>query len=420
LRAALALSAVGTCVTVLTAYPAAASTSDLAPVTTAAATSVSTPAGSPSAPSSEASGEASIEAVAEAAAGAQDQADAQTDDAVARFFRNVEFTGLVDAYYTYNFNEPPTGTFTPLRNFDVRHNQFSVALVELALSKPPTPDDRVGFRFDLDYGQVAQIFNADPLDGNSLLNVQQAYVSYMMPVGSGLTLDFGKFVTPIGTEPTESKDNFNYSRAFLYALGPYYHVGARLGYAINEKVSLGGIIVNGWNASGDNNSGKSVGAGITIRPTPRVTIVQNVLVGPEQNDNSDDIRKLFDTNLAVTLTDTMAAGLNYAHNRDSIAGEDVHWQGLALYFRSQITPVFAVAPRFEIFNDDAGLVSGAVQDLREFTLTGELKSSGGLLFRAEYRRDWSNIDFFEKDGDFVDNQNTVTFSFVYSFSSKAP
>ena len=65
-------------------------------------------------------------------------------------------------------------------------------------------------------------------------------------------------------------------------------------------------------------------------------------------------------------------------------------------------------------------MSGAVQKLKEFTLTGELKSPGGLLFRAEYRRDWSNVDFFEKHGNFVDNQNTVTFSFVYSFSSKAP
>ncbi len=59
------------------------------------------------------------------------------------------------------------------------------------------------------------------------MNVQQAYVSYFAPVGSGLTFDVGKFVTPIGIEPTEANLNNNYSRAFLYALGPYYHVGAR-------------------------------------------------------------------------------------------------------------------------------------------------------------------------------------------------
>jgi hypothetical protein len=351
-------------------------------------------------------------------AAAQDPAAA--DDAVMAFFKKIEFTGLVDAYYTYNFNEPTTGSFTPLRNFDVRHNQFSVALVELALNKPATSDDRVGFRFDLDYGQVAQIFNSDPLDDNALLNVQQAYVSYMAPLGKGLTLDFGKFVTPVGTEPTESKDNFNYSRAFLYALGPYYHVGARLGYTINDKVAIGGMLVNGWNATGDNNSGKTVGLSATIKPISRVTFVQNFLIGPEQADNPDDIRKMSDTNLSVAVTNAVSAGFNYAYVADELAGDGVSWQGLALYLRTQITPVFAIAPRFEIFKDDAGIVSGAVQDLKEFTLTGELRHSDGLLFRVEYRRDWSNIDFFEKNGRAVDNQNTFTVAFVYSFSSKAP
>ena len=362
LFSALQAAAVGAVVgaTVLTAQPAAAaSSSDLVRAGSAATVSLSGTTAPSSAVAANLASDPSVEATTEPAteitADTQDPpTDSEVDAAVAKFFRKVEFTGLVDAYYTYNFNEPLTGTFTPLRNFDVRHNQFSVALVELALNKPATSDDRVGFRFDLDYGQVANIFNADPLDGNSLLNVQQAYVSYMLPVGSGLTLDFGKFVTPIGTEPTESKDNFNYSRSFLYALGPYYHVGARLGYAINEKVSLQGIIVNGWNASGDNNSGKSFGVGVTLKPTPKITFVQNLLVGPEQNDDTDDVRKLSDTNLAINFTDKMAAGLNYAYNRDSIAGDGVSWQGIALYYRNQITPVFAMAPRFEFFKDDAG------------------------------------------------------------------
>lgn len=337
---------------------------------------------------------------------------------VVDFLKKVEFTGLVDTYFTYNFNKPATGTYTPLRNFDVKHNQFSVALVELALNKPATSEDRVGFRFDLDYGQVAQIFNSDPLDGNNLLNVQQGYVSYVAPVGSGLTIDVGKFVTPIGTEPTESKDNYNYSRAFLYALGPYYHVGTRVGYTVNDKFSLGAMLVNGWNASGDNNSGKSFGLSATLKPTSKVTIIQNLLMGPEQNDNSDDVRTMSDTNLSVSLTDKLATGFNYAYVKDTVAGEKVSWQGLALYLRGQVTDVFAVAPRFEIFNDDAGLVSGAVQNLKEFTLTGELKHKDGLIFRAEFRRDWSDIDFFTKNGAATDNQNTFTVSATYSFSSK--
>jgi hypothetical protein len=343
-----------------------------------------------------------------------------SNDAVLEFFRKVEFSGLVDAYYTYNFNEPETGTFAQYRNFDVRHNQFSVALLELALTKPATDDSRTGFRFDLNYGQVAQIFNSDPLDTNALVNVQQAYLSYLAPVGKGLTFEFGKFVTPIGTEPTEANLNNNYSRAFLYALGPYYHVGARVSYPVHEKVTIGGMLVNGWNATGDNNSGKSVGGSITITPTSKVSIIQNVLVGPEQAGNADDVRTYSDTNLAVTATDKVTAGLNYVYAKDSIGSADINWQGLALYLKGQLTPSFAIAPRFEIFDDEDGFASGTPQSLKEFTLTGEVKHSSGLIMRLEYRRDWSDEDVFFKEGRSVNNQNTFTLAFIYAFSSKAP
>jgi len=352
----------------------------------------------------------------ESATAAQDSGT----DAVLEFFRKIEFSGLVDTYYTYNFNKPTTGSVTPLRNFDVRHNQFSLGLVELAMTRPVSQDDVVGFRFDLQYGQVAQIFNGDPLDNNALVNVQQGYVSYFAPVGSGLTLDVGKFVTPIGTEPTESNLNNNYSRAFLYALGPYYHVGARLAYTVNDKVAIGGMLVNGWNATGDNNSGKSVGGSVTIKPTSKLTFIQNVLVGPEQTDNSDDVRTYSDTNLAYTVNDTVSTGLNYVYAKDSLDGDGINWQGLALYFRHQATKTFAWSPRFEWFDDADGFASGTPQALKELTLTAEVKHPKGLIFRAEYRRDWSDEDYFVKNDTNVNNQNTFTVAFIYAFSSKAP
>ena len=89
-----------------------------------------------------------------------------------------------------------------------------------------------------------------------------------------------------------------------------------------------------------------------------------------------------------------------------------------LYFRGQVTSVFAVAPRFEYFDDGGGLVSGAVQKLKDFTLTGEFKSAEGVILKIEFRRDWSNVGAFTKNGNAVNNQNTFTASMVYAFSSK--
>ncbi len=141
----------------------------------------------------------------------------------------------MDGYYLWGVNE----TTPQLRNFDVNHNTFSLSYAEVAFAKPATETSRGGFRVDFGAGDTANMVNAFEPGGTDYLKyVQQAYVSYLAPVGKGLTIDFGKFVTPAGAEVIENKDNFNYSRGLLFALAiPYYHMGARVGYAVNDKVS---------------------------------------------------------------------------------------------------------------------------------------------------------------------------------------
>ena len=132
------------------------------------------------------------------------------------FLQSIEVYGLVDGYYGWAFNEVGPA----LRNFDVNHNNFSLNYVEFAIAKPVTEQSRAGFRADFGAGDTADLVNLfEPGGTNYLKYVQQAYVSYLVPAGKGLTVDFGKFVTPAGAEVIESKDNFNYSRGLLFALG---------------------------------------------------------------------------------------------------------------------------------------------------------------------------------------------------------
>src|SRR5438270_608003 len=81
------------------------------------------------------------------------------------------------------------------------------------------------------------------------------------PLGKGLQVDVGKFVTQHGAEVIEAKSNWNYSRSLLFSLAiPYYHSGVRVSYALNGKTTIMGTIVNGWNNVVENNSGKTLGA----------------------------------------------------------------------------------------------------------------------------------------------------------------
>ena len=221
------------------------------------------------------------------------------------FWQSVEFTGFVDGYYEWAFNE----SSLQLRNFDVNHNSFSLNYAEVALSKAVSETSRGGFRVDFGAGDTANMVNAFEPGGTDYLKyVQQAYVSYLVPVGKGLTVDFGKFVTPAGAEVIENKDNYNYSRGLLFALAiPYYHTGARIGYTVNDKVSLTGFLVNGWNNVKDNNSDKTVGVSLAIKPTAKIGVIGNYFVGKEQNaDAEGGTRNLFDVVVSLAATDKVS------------------------------------------------------------------------------------------------------------------
>jgi hypothetical protein len=229
-------------------------------------------------------------------------------------------------------------------------------------------------------------------------------------------------VTPHGAEVIETKDNWNYSRGLLFALAiPYYHYGFRASYPINDKLSFTGFLVNGWNNVVENNSGKTFGFQLLAKPTSKVTWVGQYMTGPEQFNNNGDYRHLFDTVLTLAANDKFSFMVNYDYGSDRVAGDRVHWQGVALYAKAQANDWFSFSPRFEWYDDPDGFTTGIDQTVKDFTFTTEQKINSNLLTRFEYRRDFSDEPFFLRRGErLVKAQSTFTLGLVYAFSSKGP
>ncbi len=393
-----------------------------------------------------------------------------------QIFRNTEISGFIDAYYGFN-NNRPANTTNPqdifagnlFRNFDAKHNQMNLNMVKLVVASAPTTEQRLGYRFDFTWGQGAdlvhltepgantvrpgQFINYDP-SPNFLRNVQQAYFSYLAPIGKGLQIDVGKFTTHSGYELIESKDNWNYSRSFIFTLGPFYHFGTKATYAFNDKVSVMGGITNGWNNVVDNNGYKTFIAQVVWKPTKTLTLIQNYTGGPEEPNNvlSGDAnpmrqnkryRNLFDTVMTWNLHPKVDVAANYIYGFDSYrdifavnpvdAGnpnlvplKKINWTGVAGYARFKFTDNFSMSPRFEYFYDRDGafyLTGIRKNELKEFTLTSDYTKSG-FTFRAEYRRDFSNQAIFPRFSEgqfqaFRRNQNTFTLGVIYSFTLKS-
>ena len=308
----------------------------------------------------------------------------------------IEFSGVVDAYYSLNFNHPASRA-NQLRNFDTNANQFSLNMAKLTLEHKADP---IGFRVDLGLGPAFDIVHSTEPGGlGPLRYLQQAYLTYNAPIGKGLTIDVGKFVTVHGAEVIETQSNWNYSRSLLFAYAiPYYHFGLRAGYPIHKTFTGSFFAVNGWNNVVDNNSGKTFGFSGAWSPNPHFSWVNNYMFGPEKVGINRGYRHLFDTTATINVNSQVSFLLNYDYGVDKLAAGagNARWTGVAGYARLAPNKWFAFVPRFEWYNDADGFTTGLAQKLKEATLTAEIKMKEGLITRLEYRRDWSDQTFFDR------------------------
>jgi hypothetical protein len=329
----------------------------------------------------------------------------------------LTFDGFVDGYYNLNFNHPASGSNSGVRTFDARANTFSLNMAKIGIAHDAEP---IGFRLDLGFGRGFEIFHAfEPLKDSTTINrnIYQAYVSVKPENWGGLQFDFGKFVTSAGAEPTESHLNFNYSRSLIYSLGPFYHFGARVSKPVNDVWTTGFQVVNGWNNVDDNNSGKTVGI-INAFNWGKVAYFNNYYVGPEKTGTNQKYRHFIDQVLSLSPNDKTSIYFNYDYgyekDLDGAAGIISAFGAAA---RFQANNWFAVSPRIEYYNDRGTWTSGTIQKLKEFTLTAEAKHSKGFLTRLEYRRDWSNVPFFDRGNQLgnAKSQNTIAIAFIAVF-----
>ncbi len=350
-------------------------------------------------------------------------------DATADMLWGVELGGYLDVASTFNLNDPD-GMMNSARIFDTDDGDFvDIHAFQLYIDKLPEDVDEVGFRVDMLYGEDAPIIGGDSIPGNGdnpladdNLNIYQAYISYIAPIGNGLTIDLGRFATWHGYEVIESGGNDQFSRSFLFGLAiPFTHTGARLTYTINEMWEVSYGLTQGWDNVEDNNDSLSHHVAIRTMPTDDIYIQNSIAYGPEMVGDNGSYTFLYDLVATWQATDQLLLGANfdYGNAEDATAtGSDADWWGIAGYVRYDITDKLYGAVRGEWMEDqdDVRFLSGFGEvEVWEITLTLGYEVVDGLLTRVEYRHDDADQDIFADESTFEDSQDTIAFEVIYSF-----
>ena len=373
------------------------------------------------------------------------------------FFKNWKIRGWAESYFVYSSNAADKDTVNANqglsaikardlsiegRTFDVHRNRPTLTILEVELEKVPQlsswlDPQAVGFKLDVNWGDTYDIIwntvnkalgrpgHKEDVLGDADRFLSHYSIGYVAPVGKGLRVDFGKFVTHIGGETIESIKNNNFSHGYLYSFAiPFQDFGFRFNYPWTDTLYTEFYVLQGWNVTyKDNNGGKTIGPAIGWTPNPRVSMYAQYLGGPEQRDNDNHYRHLLDLGLSLNPIDpfNILLSADVGYERNVFSKKDTWWDGIMGVFRYKVTDAFEPAFRAEIYNDPDGFTTGVPQTVGEVTLTLnyriDLPEKTHLLVRPEYRYDVSDANFFTEGKAFRDrkDQHTIGLGTVLYF-----
>ena len=383
------------------------------------------------------------------------------------FWEEHKLFAYIENSYTFNLSGAGRGGATrgtnELRFYDF-HEGYTFNMAEFSIKKDPSEKYPFGYGLVVTAGSDAKknhsfgIFrdeeDAFPFRNTERFDLQEAYVSGLAPVGSGLTLKAGKFVTLLGYEVIESPNNLNFSRGYLFTLAiPLTHTGGLASYTFTDWFNMTAGVVLGWDDSKNVNDSVSYTGQFAFTPLKDFTATMNWIVGPEQVDPrrfdenvTRDSRRYVNAHQRYVLDFilgytgiknlTLALNVDYGHEQTepfvrslgTRRDNDATWWGWAAYAGYDWTDKLRTSLRQEFFRDAAGARtgSGLGTDLWSTTATIQYKIWKGLVGRVEYRHDQSDERVFRVRYSVPDRTtqgllargkslDTISLSLYYSF-----
>ena len=312
------------------------------------------------------------------------------------------------------------------RAFDDRSTGIAIGLARVSVAHAPG-GGAFGFRADLGAGDLPNAYlDSDPGAvaapglSRALSWAEQAFVTFAPP-GDHVTVDVGKFATPIGYEDNDAIDDWNYSRSLLFTLAePTYHTGVRATWSPSKTLALSAFWLNGWNANVVGGSGmRSFAGAATWSPSELIGLDLTVYAGDERSlleptAPGRAVRSV--ANAAATIAPakvlSFVLAADYGHDAHGAGGS--FW-GASGYAHLQICPWLAASTRLESYRDPAGVTTGQAQALVSTTATleGRTRLQGfELIGRTEARHDRSDARPFLNGSS---TQDDLTFAAIVRY-----
>ncbi len=308
------------------------------------------------------------------------------------------YGAYVDVGYVGNFNFPDNHLWRH-RATAAHHDELSPNMGLAYVRKDAITSSRwgmeLGFQGGRDSEEFAFLVGERRVEGSDVLrHLHRANVSYLAPVGKGLTITAGLFNSLMGYESLYAKDNANYTRSWIADNTPYMMFGVNAQYTVSDALTVTAFVVNSYYHLAHPNDHPSYGGRWIWKATPRFTLMQTLYAGPDQTDTSMEFWRLYGNQILEWKGDdvTIAASLDVGTER--IASQPgnprAFVMGGNLVVRWHVAGPWSVALRPEFYWDRNGRWTGAEQFVKAITSTVEYQVPykwTNTIVRVEHRYD---------------------------------
>src|SRR5882672_11840448 len=201
---------------------------------------------------------------------------------------------------------------------------------------------------------------------------------------SALSLSFGRFDAPVGFERDDEPLNLVPTSSFTFETArPAKFTGLMARYTLNPKISVLGVVANGWDREIDNNSGKTAGLKLQTFPSSGLAVAAGAFYGPEQDSTNGSPRTLLTGD--ATWQPMQRLILQAEAHRGSEAG--THWTAVVGQAFWRVGRSTGLTVRGETLDDADGFATGTSQTLRSLTI------SPWYFYREAQEGVFSNVEF---------------------------
>jgi len=220
------------------------------------------------------------------------------------------------------------------------------------------------------------------------IEIDNLIINWTPAGASALTLSFGRFDAPIGYERDDEPLNLIPTMSFTAELArPVKFTGLMARYAVNPRLTVQGILANGWNEEADNNSGKTAGLKLQLFPVSVLAMSVGALYGPEEDATNGSQRTRLTADATLQPVPRLVFQAEAHRGSQQAAGATAGWMaGMGTLFW-RFGRSIGLSVRGEILDDADGVTTGTPQQLRSLTI------SPWYFYREAQEGVFSNVEF---------------------------